>query len=73
MVAVTRFWPWEGWLLPGAANSLQFRVPVEPILSVTAAIGWLGMLDWRRRCCAGGQVREKTTADDSGSEKARAG
>ncbi len=37
------------WLLPGPANHPRFRVPVEPILSAAAAIGWLGLLQWRRR------------------------
>jgi hypothetical protein len=37
------------WLLPGPANHPRFRVPVEPILSVAAAIGYLGLLEWRRR------------------------
>ncbi len=37
------------WLLPGPANHPRFRVPVEPILSAAAAIGWLGVLEWRRR------------------------
>jgi len=37
------------WLLPGPVNSPRFRVPVEPILSAAAAIGWLGLLDWLRR------------------------
>jgi len=36
-------------LLPGPANHPRFRVPVEPILSVAAAIGYLGLLQWRRR------------------------
>ena len=40
-------------LLPGPANHPRFRVPVEPILSVAAAIGWLGLLEWRRRRRAG--------------------
>jgi hypothetical protein len=37
------------WLLPGPANHPRFRVPVEPILSAAAAIGWLGLLQWRGR------------------------
>jgi hypothetical protein len=37
------------WLLPGPANHPRFRVPVEPILSAAAAIGYLGLLQWRRR------------------------
>jgi len=37
------------WLLPGPANHPRFRVPIEPILSAAAAIGWLGLLQWRRR------------------------
>jgi hypothetical protein len=37
------------WLLPGPANHPRFRVPVEPILSAAAAIGWLGLLQWRQR------------------------
>jgi hypothetical protein len=37
------------WLLPGPANHPRFRVPVEPILSAAAAMGWLGLLEWRRR------------------------
>jgi hypothetical protein len=41
------------WLLPGPANHPRFRVPVEPILSAAAAIGWLGLLQWRRRRAAG--------------------
>jgi len=36
------------WLLPGAANGPRFRVPVEPILSAAAAIGWVGLVQWRR-------------------------
>jgi hypothetical protein len=41
------------WLLPGPANHPRFRVPVEPILSAAAAIGWLGLLEWRRRRATG--------------------
>jgi len=37
------------WLLPGPANHPRFRVPVEPILSAVAAMGWLGLLQWRQR------------------------
>jgi len=43
------------WLLPGPVNSPRFRVPVEPILSVGAAIGWLGLREWRRRRRMAGQ------------------
>jgi 4-amino-4-deoxy-L-arabinose transferase-like glycosyltransferase len=31
-------------LLPGPAAHPRFRVPVEPILSVAAAIGWIGLI-----------------------------
>jgi len=55
MVAVTRFWPWAAWLLPGPVNNPRFRVPVEPILSVWAATGWVGLIEWRRRRRAAGQ------------------
>ena len=37
------------WLLPGPANHPRFRVPVEPILSAAAAIGYIGLIEWRRR------------------------
>ncbi len=37
------------WLLPGPANHPRFRVPVEPILSAAAAIGYIGLIQWRRR------------------------
>lgn len=36
-------------LLPGPANHPRFRVPVEPILSVAAAMGYLGIVEVRRR------------------------
>ena len=42
-------------LLPGPANHPRFRVPVEPILSVAAAIGYLSLLQWRRRRKAAGR------------------
>jgi len=45
------------WLLPGPANHPRFRVPVEPILSAAAAMGWLGLLQWRRRRGAGGESK----------------
>ena len=48
------------WLLPGPANHPRFRVPVEPILSAAAAIGWLGLLQWRRR----GVPRTKELSND---------
>jgi hypothetical protein len=44
------------WLLPGPANHPRFRVPVEPILSAAAAIGWLGLDQWRRRRRAVGET-----------------
>lgn len=51
-------------LLPGPANHPRFRVPVEPILSVAAAIGYLGLRQWRRRKAS---CRD---AGDSGEEEA---
>jgi hypothetical protein len=48
------------WLLPGPANHPRFRVPVEPILSAAAAMGWLGLLQWRRR----GVPRTKELSND---------
>jgi len=38
-------------LLPGPANHPRFRVPVEPILSAAAAIGYVGLIERRRRRC----------------------
>jgi len=40
-------------LLPGPAAHPRFRVPVAPILSAAAAIGWLGLVDRLRRREAG--------------------
>ncbi len=36
-------------LLPGPAAHPRFRVPVAPILSVAAAVGWLGLIERVRR------------------------
>ena len=35
--------------LPGPANHPRFRVPVEPILSAAAAIGYLSVIEFHRR------------------------
>ena len=54
-------------LLPGPANHPRFRVPVEPILSVAAAIGYLGLMEWRRRkasCRDTGDAGEKEAKAD---------
>jgi len=68
-------WRSTGWLcvllvvvavvLPGAANSPRFRVPVEPILSVAAAIGWLGLIHWFRRRRAGRDGQTKATTGET--------
>jgi hypothetical protein len=55
------------WLLPGPANHPRFRVPVEPILSAVAAIGWLGLLQWRR----GKNVRSLIAEHAENAEKMR--
>ena len=51
--------------------SRQLGVNVEPMLSVAAAKGWLGLLDWHRRRRVGRQGREKTSAEDSGPARRR--
>jgi hypothetical protein len=47
------------WLLPGPANHPRFRVPVEPILSAAAAIGYLGLIEFRRRARRGRREEEE--------------
>jgi hypothetical protein len=43
-------------LLPGPAAHPRFRVPVAPILSVAAAVGWLGLIERLRRRKATGHT-----------------
>ena len=50
--------PVAGWMLAtivvvlalagGAASTPRFRVPVDPLLSIAAAAGWLTLIRWRR-------------------------
>ena len=39
------------WLLPGPAAHPRFRVPVEPLLSIAAAAGWLGSFGRKQIGC----------------------
>ena len=55
-------------LLPGPATHPRFRVPVAPILSVAAAVGWLGLIERLRRRkaprhadCAHGTTARRTS------------
>ncbi len=44
-------------LIPGPAGHPRFRIPVEPLLSVAAAAGWVWILELRDRCKRSGRTR----------------
>jgi hypothetical protein len=50
-------------LLPGPAAHPRFRVPVEPILSIAAAVGWCALIGALRRRRASGRAANSSHED----------